>query len=80
MLGRLRLPIRQAIECYGKLVKDVFSEKKWIGISGPSAFKSSKLKEVIQAIVKDVTGNENELMMETQPNGDCKTYVLAWSR
>lgn len=75
MLGGLELPIQQAIKCYGNLVKNVFSDRKWIG-SSASAFKSSKLKDEIKAIIKEATGSEHEPMVRKSSKAhDCKTYV-----
>jgi hypothetical protein len=72
MLGRLRIPRKQAIECYLKL-REVFSDKKLLGTSG-SAFKASKLKEVLKRIVWEAAGDENARLMGTEPGEDkCKT-------
>jgi hypothetical protein len=74
MLGRLQISVEQAIEFYGKLVKNVFSERKIFGSNG-SAFKLSKLKKALMEIVGHATGNENELMMDKRADADsCKTY------
>lgn len=73
MLGRLELPVDQAINCYGNLVKSVFSDRKWIGSSG-SAFKSSKLKEAVKAIIKEAKGNEHEPMTNSNAH-NCRTCV-----
>lgn len=70
MLGRLRMSLRQTVDAYGKLAKDVFSERKAIGIGGGSAYKGTKLREVLKTIIREVTGNEDERMMV---NDGCKT-------
>jgi hypothetical protein len=76
MLGRLRIPLKQAIECYQKLT-EVFSERKLIGTSGSNAFKTTKLKKVLKKIVLDTTGNENSRMIDTRDDADkCRTYDL----
>jgi hypothetical protein len=70
MIGRLRIPLKQAIQCYQKLA-EVFSDRK---LFGTSAFKSTKLKEVVKDIVRAAAGTEDARMMDTRPDGDkCKT-------
>jgi hypothetical protein len=71
MMGRLRVPLNEAIQCYIKLA-EVFSDRKFFGTS---AFKTTKLKEVLKRIVRDATGDEDERMIDTRPDGDmCRTY------
>ncbi|KAG9083841.1 hypothetical protein FRC06_004349 [Ceratobasidium sp. 370] len=77
MLGRLRMPLDQAISCYQRLAK-VFSDRNLLG---PAAFRTSKLRAVLGGIVREVTGDENARMLDTSPGGDkCKTMVFARSR
>ncbi|KAJ1310580.1 hypothetical protein OPQ81_007309 [Rhizoctonia solani] len=77
MLGRLRMPVRPAIESYANLVKDVFSEKKRLG-SG--SFKTTKLKNSLRSIIRDATGDPEELMIEGKTmERQCKTLVFAMS-
>jgi hypothetical protein len=76
MLGRLGIPLKQAIECYQKLA-EVFSDRKLIGTSESNTFKTTKLKEVLKKIVRDATGNENTRMIDTREDADkCRTYGL----
>jgi hypothetical protein len=74
MVGRLSIPLKQAIKCYQKLA-EVFSERKLIGTGGTGAFKVTKLKEALKEIVRDATGDENTRMIDTRENTDkCRTY------
>jgi hypothetical protein len=71
MIGRLRIPLKQAVKCYLKLA-EVFSDRKLIGTS---EFKTTKLKDVLKSVVRNSTGDENAQMLDTQPDADkCKTY------
>lgn len=70
------MTVKQAIVSYERLVKNVFSDKKSFSSSGSGAFKLSKLKQTLLAIIQDATGNEDELMMDERSFQDaCKTYV-----
>jgi hypothetical protein len=74
MVGRLSIPLKQAIKCYQKFV-GVFSERKLIGAGGSSTFKMTKMKEVLKEIVRDATGDENTRMVDTREDADkCRTY------
>ncbi|CAE6473718.1 unnamed protein product [Rhizoctonia solani] len=80
MLGRLRMPIQKAIEEYGKLVKGVFSERKPLGTT---AYKGTKLQQALQAMVREATGDEGEMMLgDLNQVGEerCKIAVLAMTR
>ena len=71
MLGRLRMSITDAIDCYDELTKTVFQATQ-IGRDGK--FKPKVLEKIIKDIVKAQVGNEEERMLDTQSNA-CKTYV-----
>jgi hypothetical protein len=74
MLGRLRIPLKQAIKCYQKLA-DIFSQRKMLSTSGPSTFKTTKLTEDMKKLVRDATGDENAPMVDVGPDADrCRTY------
>jgi hypothetical protein len=74
MLGRLRMSPDQAIAEYVRLVEQVFSNTKLFGSSGSSTYKAKNLREALQSIIRNTTGNEDEPMMEKQMNADmCKT-------
>jgi hypothetical protein len=74
MLARLRLPLDQAIKYFGKLTKDVFSNRKYLSTSGSSTFKSNRMQQALKEIIREAVGDENEKMMDHGPNaGKCKT-------
>ena len=69
------MSVTEAIQRYGTLSRQVFSDTKLI--AGDGKFRASKLEEVIKEIVKQKTGQADELMMDTQLAGEaCKTYVV----
>ena len=71
MLGRLGMSVDKAIRCYGNLTGYVFSHEQ-TGQDGK--FKASRLEKVIKDVVKAETGQENECMLGTPPDGKgCKT-------
>jgi hypothetical protein len=73
MLGRLGIPLKQAIEHYTTLA-EVFSDRKLIKTSGPSVFKLRKLTKVLKKIICDVTGSEDAQMTDARPGANkCKT-------
>ncbi|KAG9086746.1 hypothetical protein FS749_003416 [Ceratobasidium sp. UAMH 11750] len=73
LLGRLCMPIDKAIECFKKLGEEVYSNKKAISKSaGSTEYKTTKLKQTLRQIIRDVTGNEDE-RMETDSDPKCKT-------
>ncbi|KDN39337.1 hypothetical protein RSAG8_08854, partial [Rhizoctonia solani AG-8 WAC10335] len=63
MLGRLHMSIGDAISAYNKLISGVFSDKK-ILTNGPAAYSTTKLEQVLKELVRKVTGNEDEKMIE----------------
>lgn len=72
MLGRLRMSVEEARECYASLAKEVFSEvKRW----GDGKFKASRLEAVLKSIIKRKTGDEDSTMMATGID-TCKTCVI----
>jgi hypothetical protein len=74
MLGRLRIPLNQAIDHFMKLAEDVFADKKHFNSSGSSTFKSTKMQQALKDIIRETTGNENEPMLDRRPDsGKCKT-------
>ncbi|CAE7111347.1 unnamed protein product [Rhizoctonia solani] len=77
MLGRLRMPIKKAIEEYAKFAREVFKEKK---MSGPTMYKRKKLEEVLKTMIREATGDEKEMMDEGRGNTGCKTAVFAMAR
>ncbi|KAH7345085.1 hypothetical protein B0J17DRAFT_27931 [Rhizoctonia solani] len=78
MLGRLRMPLDSVIEEYAKLIREVFSDKKLIRMSGRGAYKGTRLREGLQRIVSKF-GEDTE-MMEESISETCKTIVFAMSK
>lgn len=69
MLGRLRMSVDQAIQCYTMLAERIFSETKHKWQDG--RFKSSNLERVIKRMVQDHTERQDEdsRMLDTRPDG-----------
>ncbi|KAJ7841461.1 hypothetical protein B0H13DRAFT_1910291 [Mycena leptocephala] len=76
MLGRLRMSVKDAVEAYGELSKEVFSDVKSQGSNG--RFKASKLEKAIKGIVgtHSAAQDPEEGMKDTREN-PCKTFVCA---
>jgi hypothetical protein len=71
MLGRLRMGVDTAIDAYNSLAQRVFSDqKRW---PGDGKFKATKLEEVIKSIVRDVTGDPEEPLLEVGDASVCRT-------
>jgi len=71
MLGRLRMDVDTAINAYNNLVQRVFSDpKQW---PGDGRFKATKLEEVIKSVVRNVTGDPEELLLEVSNASICRT-------
>ncbi|CAE7116685.1 unnamed protein product [Rhizoctonia solani] len=77
MLGRLQMPVDEAIAAYVKLAEDVFRKKKW---NGPTMYKGTKLREALKAMVRETTGNETEMMIMGRASEGCKAVVFAMAR
>lgn len=74
MLGRLRMPLDDAIKQFTTLAKNVFSDKKYFSASGPGKFKSKKMQQALKQLVVEATGDENTCMMDPQVEAaGCKT-------
>ncbi|KAL1705461.1 acyl transferase/acyl hydrolase/lysophospholipase, partial [Schizophyllum commune] len=69
LLGRLRLSIENAIECYGRLVRQVFAQ-----IKGDGSFRASHLEKVVKEISRRYGDGEDTPLFDTQPSV-CKTFV-----
>ena len=70
MLGRLQMDVDTAIEHYANLAEYVFSDpKQW----GDGRFKTTKLEEAIKSAVKDVTGDSESPLLESDDAGNCRT-------
>ena len=71
MLGRLRMDIDTAITYYDNLANQVFSASKFW--PGDGRFKATKLEEIIKSAVRDVTGDPEEPLLETDKASVCRT-------
>ena len=71
MLGRLRMDVDSAINHYNNLAQKVFSDpKQW---PGDGRFKATKLEEVIKSVVREVTGDPEEPLLEVGNIPACRT-------
>jgi len=71
MLGRLRMDVDTAINCYNNLAEQVFSDpKQW---PGDGRFKATKLEAMIKSVVHKVTGDPEEPLLEVGNTPVCRT-------
>ncbi|CUA77838.1 Nephrocystin-3 [Xenopus laevis] [Rhizoctonia solani] len=70
MLGRLRMPIDKAIPEYAKLAKEVFQDTK---LSGTTMYKATKLQDALKRMIREATGDEEEMMNEVREDNGAKT-------
>ncbi|KAI5836290.1 FabD/lysophospholipase-like protein [Schizophyllum commune Tattone D] len=71
LLGRLRLSIETAIECYARLVRQVFAQ-----IKGDGSFPVTPLEKVLKEVSRRYGDGEDTPIIDTQPVV-CKTFVCA---
>ncbi len=71
MIGRLRMDVDTAIDSYNDLAQQVFSERKWW--PGDGRFKATNLEEAIKFVVRDITGNPEEPLLEVSDTLVCRT-------
>ncbi|TRM59210.1 acyl transferase/acyl hydrolase/lysophospholipase [Schizophyllum amplum] len=71
LLGRLRLSIENAIECYTRVVSQVFSQIKVDG-----SFKTTPFEKVLKEIC-DRFGDGEDTPIQENPPIQCKTFVCA---
>ena len=71
MLGRLRMDVESAIECYDQMAQQVFSDLKFGFREGK--FKASKLEEAIKSVVKKMTGDSETPLLESEEAIICRT-------
>ncbi|KAG8715909.1 hypothetical protein FRC08_010039 [Ceratobasidium sp. 394] len=75
LVGRLGMTTEKAIKSFARLSEELFSDGKMIGTP---TFKASKMEKTLKEIVQEVTGNENELMLDERASSrQCKTIVFA---
>jgi hypothetical protein len=70
MLGRLRMDVDTAIDCYNNLAHRVFSDPK--RRPGDGRFKATRLEEVIKSVVQEAAGDAEEPLLEVGNNPVCK--------
>ena len=71
MLGRLRMDVDTAIDSYSNLAQQVFSDpKRW---PADGRFKATQLEEAIKSVMRDVTGNPDEPLLEVSTASVCRT-------
>ncbi|KIJ30077.1 hypothetical protein M422DRAFT_187590, partial [Sphaerobolus stellatus SS14] len=73
MLGRLRMSVVDAINCYDKLTKAVFKATQ-VGRDGK--FKHKVLEKVFKDVIKRQLGTDEERMFDTRDNA-CRTFVCS---
>ncbi|KAG5635302.1 hypothetical protein H0H81_011773 [Sphagnurus paluster] len=74
MLGRLKMPIDEAIKAYVELTKDVFSHKKPSRSS--KVFKATRLETKMKEIIQSV-GLPPDVCMSADEGPHCFTFVCA---
>ncbi|CAE6429115.1 unnamed protein product [Rhizoctonia solani] len=82
MLGRLRMGVDEAIKTYTRLMRTVFSERKYTLKGDAGAFKASVLESELKRMIGLVLGNEDEKMVEDEQVDEeisCKVIVYAMS-
>ncbi|GKT45405.1 uncharacterized protein ColSpa_05586 [Colletotrichum spaethianum] len=81
MLGCLRMTIEECEEAYIRLAKTIFKPKRWKyncfsrGLdffSASERYDSSKLEDVVKAIIKTRTGSERAPLLNLSEDGKCK--------
>ncbi|CAE7143989.1 unnamed protein product [Rhizoctonia solani] len=77
MLGRLRMGINEAIQAYANLMTTVFSDPKLIN-RNRGAFKAHSLETELKKLVKNVEGDEDEMLFNSREL-HCKVIVYAMS-
>jgi uncharacterized protein YqfB (UPF0267 family) len=61
------MSLGQAITSYNRLMSDVFSDRRSITIGGAAAFKATTLERGLKDIVREVTKDEGEVLLESVP-------------
>ncbi|KAG6884316.1 hypothetical protein C0992_006517, partial [Termitomyces sp. T32_za158] len=73
MLGRLEMPIDQAIKEYVHFSSSVFSDRKW---QSKEKFKASVFETVMEALIKSHGLSTNALLLDDDLQ-HCKSFVVA---
>ncbi|KAG6899086.1 hypothetical protein C0993_001021 [Termitomyces sp. T159_Od127] len=74
MLGRLKMPIDQAIKEYVTFCSKVFSDKKWQ--SGNEKFRASVFEASMEAMIKS-SGLSPNALLQDYDSQSCKSFVVA---
>ncbi|KAG8753516.1 hypothetical protein FRC12_011515 [Ceratobasidium sp. 428] len=78
LVGRLGMTTEKALETFARLSNEVFSDRKMVGLG---VFKASKMEQALKAIVREVTGNEDEPMLDQRSDRKaCQTMVFTMSK
>jgi hypothetical protein len=65
------MDVETAIDSYNHLAQQVFSDpKRW---PADGRFKATKLEEAIKSVVRDVTGDPEESLLEVGSAQVCRT-------
>ncbi|QRV81076.1 kinesin light chain [Ceratobasidium sp. AG-Ba] len=75
--ARLCMSTEKVIESLARLSREVYADENMI--KGP-AFSASKLERTLKNIVREETGNENQLMYDETASNETKTMVFAMSK
>ncbi|KAG8746921.1 hypothetical protein FRC10_003092 [Ceratobasidium sp. 414] len=77
MLGRLRMSVDEAMECFSEIVSQVFSKKK---LWGEGSYKATILEKIVGQMVSKYAGSVDARMWDDAVNDEgCKTIVCATS-
>ncbi|CAE6509541.1 unnamed protein product [Rhizoctonia solani] len=82
MLGRPRMEIDEAIRTYTRLMKTVFSERKYTLKGDTGRFKASVLESELNRMIGSVLGDKDQKMVEEEQADEgtrCKVVVYASS-
>ncbi|KZL79415.1 ankyrin repeat protein, partial [Colletotrichum incanum] len=84
MLGCLRMTVEECEDAYIRLAKTIFKPKRWKYncfsrgmdfLSASERYDSSKLEDVVKAIIKARTGSEKAPLLDLNEDTRCKVFV-----
>ncbi|GJC78504.1 vegetative incompatibility protein HET-E-1 [Colletotrichum liriopes] len=84
MLGCLRMTVEECEDAYIRLAKTIFKPKRWKYncfsrgmdfLSASERYDSSKLEDVVKAIIKARTGSEKAPLLDLNEDAICKVFV-----
>lgn len=74
MLGRLRMPVGDAIEAYAELSKDIFSKKQHFW---DDKYSATSLEAAVKKIVERHAGDTGPGILDSRTGDElCRTYVF----